>query len=139
MKCHYVIQITRNCDEFIASIPELCIAENGATPQEALSAALQAEERARKSLGEKKISLPPNAALLDPFPKVTRWIARKIPFFAKVVVGYVLVLCLTAALFIIVFPTLRAKVENYVVSGNAAISVEKVFSKLGISSCLEKP
>jgi len=112
--------------------------EKGATPQEALLRALQAEENVLLTYEKQKISLPPPAHRFDPLPKVTRWITKYFPFFAKVFVGYLFVVCLTSMLLLIAFPSVQSRVETYILGGKAGTHSEKVLSKLGISLCLEK-
>lgn len=139
MISEYTIQVTRRYGEFIASIPELCLAVKGRTPQEAISAILQSEEAALKTLEEQGVPLPPAAHLIDPFPKLTRWIARNFSFFARVAIGYVFVVCITMLLLAIAAPSVRSRVEDYVLSQKASTDAGKVLSKFGVSLCLEKP
>lgn len=139
MISEYTIRVTRNGGECVAGISELCIAEKGVTPQEAVLAVLRAEKNALETLERDGIPLPPFADHLDPFPRVTLRIVKCFPFIAKVVVGYVLAAGVTAALLAVIFPSVRTKAENYILSENAAADAGKVLSRLGISLCLEKP
>lgn len=133
-----MIQVTRKDSNCVASIPELCIAEKGATPEEALSAALQAEEEVKKTIKNAGVPLPPAGDAINSFPKTTQLIKKSFPFFAKVAIGYVLVACLTTTFLAIIFPSARSRIEEYVISKHAAADVEKALSKLGISICTEK-
>lgn len=137
--CEYTIQVTRKGSECVASIPELCIAEKGDTPQEALAAVLQVEAKVRETIEKQGMPLPPVGNPVDPFPGITRLAKRNISFFTKLAIGYVLVVCMTVVLLAIVYPSARSRVEQYLVSQDAATDARKVFSRLGVAVCLENP
>lgn len=133
----YTIHVTCERGECLASIPELCIAEKGATPQDALSAALRVEMKIRETIQDRGEELPPQGDLIVPFPRFTRWVGNHIVFFRQVVIGYVLVACITAALLIVFFPSARSLAEQNLKSKDFATDVRKALSLLGVAICLE--
>ncbi len=139
LRSGYTIQVTRKGNECVASIPELCIAGKGTTPLEALSVALQIEQATLKTIEDRGTHLPPAGGLIDPFPRVTRSVRRYFAFIAKIAVGYILVVCITAVLAAIAFPSVRSQAEQYLFSKDAATDAGKVFSRLGVSLCLQNP
>lgn len=94
----YSCSVTRRGDEWVASIPELCVLETRSTPEEALAAALRSEAQVRSTMDRDGIPLPPSAAAEDPLPQLTGFFRAHRSFVAKLVVGYVLVLGMTAFL-----------------------------------------
>lgn len=137
LKPEYSILLTRKGSECVASIPELCMAEKGATPQEALSAALRSEAKILKVMEERGMPVPPAGDRIGPFPGVARVARRHFPFLAKIEVGYVLVLCLTAVLLALVFPSVRSRAEQYLTGKDVVTDVRKILTRLGITVCLE--
>jgi hypothetical protein len=137
LRSEYSILLTRKGSECVASIPELCIAEKGTTPQEALSAALRVETEIRETIEGKGMPLPPASDRIDPFPGVTRLARRHFPFLAKIAIGYVLVVCMTAVSLALVFPSVRSRAEPYLTSKDLATDVRKVLSRFGVTLCLE--
>src|ERR1041384_535430 len=119
-KSDYSICVAPTDAGWVASVPELGVQEIASTPYDAMSAAIAAELEVRKKLAADGVGLPPTADRLDPLPGVTRFVRRHFPFVAKVAVGYTLVLGLTAAALIVVFPSARARAEQYVGSNAAA-------------------
>ena len=81
--------------------------------------------------------LPPSADRLNPFPGITRSASRYFPFVAKIAIGYVLVVCMTAVLLLVLYPSARLRAEQYLASNRVAADAGKVFAKLGISLCLQ--
>lgn len=137
LRPEYSILLTRKGSACIASIPELCIVGKGATPQEALSAALLGEAEVLKTMREQGVPVPPPGDRIDPFPGIARLAGRHFPFLAKIAVGYVLVLCLTAVLLALVVPSVRARAEQYLAGKDVATDVRKILSRLGVTVCLE--
>lgn len=140
-RSNYKVQVLRVGDGCEASIAELCIAERRNTPLEALAAALKVEEEAIQTLERQGMSRPPLADETDPFPKVSQLLAKHFTFLAKIAIGYLLVICLTALGLAIVYPTvsstLRMRVSEYVGSQDAAVDFRKVLSRLGVGLCRE--
>lgn len=134
----YEIRVVRKASECVAGIAELGVFGKGKTSEEALLAVLRAEKTAKEALQASGIPLPPAACSLDPLPKLTRWISKHISFFAKLIIGYMFVICITVVAFLVILPSMRSKAENYILNGNAAVDVEKVMSRLGVSLCLKK-
>lgn len=131
----YSILLTRDGGACVASIPELCIAEKRPTPQEALAAVLQAELEARKNLDGGSVQLPPSANRIDPFPAVTRSAQKYLAFFKQVLIGYVMVACITVAVFVLVFPAVRSHVSQQLKNRDLAADTKKVLTKLGVAVC----
>lgn len=137
LRSEYSVLVTRKGSECVASIPELCIAEKGTTPQEALSAALRVETKVRETIEGRGMPLPPAGDRINPFPGVTQLVRRHFPFLAKIAVGYVLVLCLTAVLLALVVPSVRSRAEHYLTSKDVITDVRKVLTRLGVTVCLD--
>ena len=138
LRSEYVIQVIRSGGECIASIPDLCIAEKRATPEEALTAALEAEAVVRKTIEAQGAHLPLPGNRIDPLPQVARFAQRHLPFIAKVAAGYVLVVCMTAILLGLVTPSIRLRAQQYVTSHDIAADVGRILSRIGVAVCLEK-
>jgi hypothetical protein len=133
----YTILLTRRGGECIASIPELCIAERAADSITALAAALKAEADVLRDCETRALPLPPVKESLDPFQAVSRFAQRHIGFVAKVVAGYVLVLCLAAATLVLIYPAARSSVDQYIASKDIPALISKAKTKLGIVACSE--
>ena len=138
LRSEHAIQLIRKGGECIASIPDLCISEKGATPQEALLAALEAEAVVREAIETQGIHLPLPGNRIDPLPQVTRFAQRHFPFIAKIAAGYVLVVCMTAILLALVIPSIRLRAQQYVTSHDIAADVGRILSRIGVAVCLEK-
>lgn len=134
----YTILMTRAGGRCMASIPELCIAEKGSDPQEALAAALRAEAETRKAMGDAGKSLPPAGGRLDPLPGLTRAAGGYLAFFRDVLLGYVLVALITAVLVAIALPSARARAEEYLSGKEIAADAGRILARLGVAVCSEK-
>lgn len=138
LRSEHAIQLIRKGGECIASIPDLCISEKGATPQEALSAALEAEVEVLKAIEAQGVHSPLPVSRIDPLPRVTRFVQKHFPFVAKIAAGYILVVLMTAVLLGLVIPSIRLRAQQYVTSHDIAADVGRFLSKIGVAVCLEK-
>lgn len=94
----YSCLVTRRAGEWVASIPELCVLETRSTAEEALSAALRSEAEVRSAMEREGIPSPPSADAEPPLARLTEFFRRHRSFVARLAVGYVLVLGITAFL-----------------------------------------
>ena len=131
----YVIEVSRERGRVTASIPELCIRETKATPQEAMLAILDAEKEAIHNLQIRGVTLPPARDDVSKKSVFERLVSKLLPFLTKLVIGYVVALCMTLILFAVALPSVRSQTEQYLLNNDVATDVRKVFSRLGIEVC----
>ena len=133
----YVIHVSREASRSIASIPELCIAEIGATPEEAMLKVLRAESDAKKAFLLAVGAVPPSSERIDPFPRFSKNFTSYFSVLKKILFGYFVCFCLTALIFLMAFPSARTKVEQYLTSKELSTGVRAALAKAGVAACLE--
>jgi len=131
----YVIEVSRERGRVTASIPELCIRETKATPQEAMLAILDAEKEAIHNLQIRGVTLPPARDDVSIKSVFERLVSNFLPFFTKLAIGYFVVLCMTIILFAVALPSVRSQTEQYLRNKDISTDVRKVFSRFGIEVC----
>ena len=135
----YTICVTRKGSGCVASIAELCIAEAGTTPQDALASALRVEAEMRARIESEGGALPPPGGPADPAPGLARALGRQAVFARQVLIGYAIAAAVTVALLVLALPPARSRVEQYLAGKDAAADTGKLLSRLGIALCVQKP
>lgn len=135
----YAVHLTRRPGECVASIPELCISETEATPQEALASALLVEADMRRRIEAEGGALPPVARPAGGIAGIGGAARRHWAFARQVAFGYAIVACISIILLALVLPSAHSRVEQYLVGTEAAADARKIFTRLGIAACLPNP
>jgi len=135
----YVIHLIRRPGECVVNIPELCISETGGTPQESLANALRAEADMLRKIEADGGALPPLIKPDGPFAGFWGAIGRHLAFAKQVVIGYALVAFISLIILLLVLPSARSRVEQYLLGPEVAADARKIFTKLGLTACLQNP
>jgi predicted RNase H-like HicB family nuclease len=133
----YMIHLSRREGRYTASIPELCIAEEAASPEDALAGLLKAESEVVEQLKSSGLPLPPPVDRIRPLPKVRESLVKSVLFFGKVAAAFIIFLILTGAFAAIIYPSFDSRVREYLQSPASKEQVGRVLKHLGISVCIE--
>jgi hypothetical protein len=128
----YTLQLKRRSGHCVATIPDLCISEEAASPELALANVLFKEGEVIEKLQVDGIPMPLPFDKPLSYPRIRETLYKAAGYFWKWAVVYFIFLFLSAIIAAIIFPSVISTGRNYILSPASKLHTQKLLKHLGI-------